>query len=222
MIMVLGIETATSLCGVAIVENEKVSGEFFIDKKYIHSVALFKGIQHLFKQLSLSMQALSGVAVSIGPGSYTGLRIGLSAAKGFAYGLGIPILTIPTLDALAHPYLEMTNHVCAVIPTVRDLYYYAIYSDEHRNGGSGQVYDRASLGEVLDKLPRECFLVGKVDAEDEKIHNKKVRIASKLFSFPRAAVVAHLGQMKLLNGEYAPLGKSEPLYLREFPESQAE
>ncbi len=105
---ILAIETSEKLCSAAILLNEDVFFELNIQQKNIHSEKLMEMISTLFNSANVKLKDLSHIAVSIGPGSFTGLRIGLSVAKGLAYGVNIPIVAVPNFDALA---LQISNYL---------------------------------------------------------------------------------------------------------------
>lgn len=98
---ILGIETSGELCSVALMLNENTFFEMNILKKHVHSEKLIEIIDVVLKSADKELKNLSHIAVSIGPGSFTGLRIGLTAAKSLAFGANIPISTVPTFNALA-------------------------------------------------------------------------------------------------------------------------
>jgi len=105
---ILAIETSERLCSAAIMLNEDDFFELNIQQKNIHSEKLMEMISTLFNNADVDLKDLSHIAVSIGPGSFTGLRIGLSVAKGLAYGADIPIVPVPNFDALA---LQISNYL---------------------------------------------------------------------------------------------------------------
>ena len=105
---ILAIETSERLCSAAIMLNEDDFFELNIQQKNIHSEKLMEMISTLFNNADVQLKDLSHIAVSIGPGSFTGLRIGLSVAKGLAYGADIPIVPVPNFDALA---LQISNYL---------------------------------------------------------------------------------------------------------------
>ena len=107
---ILAIETSEKLCSAAIMLNEDDYFELSIQQKNIHSEKLMEMISTLFNNADVQLKDLSHIAVSIGPGSFTGLRIGLSVAKGLAYGADIPLVPVPNFDALA---LQISNYLGA-------------------------------------------------------------------------------------------------------------
>ena len=99
---ILAIETSEVQCGVAIYFSEEKYFSSIINLKYSHSEKLFESVEYLFNTANIEATELDSIAVSEGPGSFTGLRIGMSAAKGIAYGASIPIIPVPTFEALAY------------------------------------------------------------------------------------------------------------------------
>ncbi len=97
----LHIETATTVCSVGISENKILLAQHSIDDGFKHAEILNSMVKNIFNETNIAPAQLSAISVSIGPGSYTGLRIGLSFCKGLAYGLNIPVIAINTLFSMA-------------------------------------------------------------------------------------------------------------------------
>ena len=98
---ILGIETATMTGGVALLDEKRLISEYTLNVRTTHTARLMPALDQILKDSSVDKSEIDGVAISMGPGSFTGLRIGLATAKGLALGLDIPLLGVPTLDALA-------------------------------------------------------------------------------------------------------------------------
>ena len=99
--IVLGIETATAVCAVALVDDDVVRAERRYEIPQAHSEKLMECVDDCLKSAGLALSSIDGIAISIGPGSFTGLRIGLSVAKGLAFATDKPVVGVPTLEALA-------------------------------------------------------------------------------------------------------------------------
>lgn len=143
--IVLGIETATPLLGVALVDGRGVAGEYSLRRDRAHAERLLELIDAVLGQCGVDRAAVGGVAVSAGPGSFTGLRIGMAAAKAWAFGTGAAFCAVPTLDALAHQAGAVgvaagvagaagkagapagAGTLCPVINARRGQVYYALY-----------------------------------------------------------------------------------------------
>ena len=125
---ILGIETSESLCSAALFFPDKKCFSANVNLKYAHSEKLFEIINFLFETSGLKNNEISGIAVSGGPGSFTGLRIGLAAAKGVAYGAGVPVAVIPTFEAMDYQltcYLNNNSEFIIANRVNRDEVYYA-------------------------------------------------------------------------------------------------
>lgn len=132
---ILGIETSGELCSVALMVNEKNFYQFNILEKHIHSKKIINLIDLLLKEADIELAKLSHIAVSIGPGSFTGLRIGLTTAKGIGFGSNLPIVPVPTFDAMALQVSEFipdnSNFAIVKNASMEDLYF-ARYSYDGR------------------------------------------------------------------------------------------
>ena len=131
---ILLLETATAVCSVALARDGEVLAELHSDQPNAHSSRLPLFVERLFDQCGITPSQLDAVCVSSGPGSYTGLRIGVSSAKGFCYALSIPLLSVPTLQGMAAQYYaqhpEYTGMVCPMIDARRMECYTAIFRVE--------------------------------------------------------------------------------------------
>jgi len=126
----LALETATNTCGAALLVDGSVVAEAHVHRPRVHARYLTPLVESVVERGDISMQELTAVAVSMGPGSYTGLRIGVSTAKGFAMATGAPLVGVPTLEALAAtvlPYADEEDLICALLDARRDEVYAAAY-----------------------------------------------------------------------------------------------
>ena len=132
---ILLLETATAVCSVALARNGGVLAELHSDQPNAHSSRLPLFVEQLFEQCDITPKQLDAVCVSSGPGSYTGLRIGVSSAKGFCYALSIPLLSVPTLQGMAAQYYAQHpcyhGMVCPMIDARRMECYTAIFEMEN-------------------------------------------------------------------------------------------
>lgn len=126
---ILHIETATSTCSVALSKDGKLISTEVATESNMHTKRINLMIEELLSKNALEINELSAISVSIGPGSYTGLRVGLSAAKGLAFALDTPLIGISTLEALAQPFLENSKgkSVISAIDARRNEVYMAIF-----------------------------------------------------------------------------------------------
>ncbi|MGH2567269.1 MAG: tRNA (adenosine(37)-N6)-threonylcarbamoyltransferase complex dimerization subunit type 1 TsaB [Bacteroidota bacterium] len=217
---VLGIETSTAVCGVAVAsENERVVERSVVEAK-VHSEKLLTLIHDVLAEANVRMDALNAVAVSIGPGSFTGLRIGLSSAKGLCFASGIPLITVPTFHAIAE-FVQSSqggpSGFAIALDAKRSDYYVGTYS--HRNGhlrcdNPVEVLPALHLAERL-RSSLATFLV--TDRQEvlrtqlgDSVHFGSIQ------EYCRASSVARLGLKKFLAGEFADVAAAEPMYLKDF------
>jgi tRNA threonylcarbamoyladenosine biosynthesis protein TsaB len=219
---VLGIETATTVCAAALVREGRVVAESLLDAGRVHAEKLMGQIAAVLGPDGV--ESLGGVAVSIGPGSFTGLRIGVSVAKGIAFARNIPLVGVPTLEALAlHAgeagHLEAGSRLLAALDARRDEVYCQLFDMT----GSGPV----PLWEARD-MPLAALM--------EEMHGPATAVtgegAAKVLAWPgappalrlvpddalrcSAGTVARLGEKLLLAGKTDDPSSLEPRYIKEF------
>lgn len=215
MTCVLGIETATPFLSVAVATAEGLLAERSVLGARLHSVRLVPFIQETLVEAGVGLSDLSGIAVSSGPGSFTGLRLGMITAKTLAQVLQIPVVGIPTLLALAAPFLPGETAVCAVLTSRREEVYAAVYRST-RDGAQPLVpafaASPAAVAERLKPFDRVVLTGEGAWAWKDTFHGvlgSGVVFAPKVLQYPRGAVVAALGLAKLGSG-----GVFDPLMLR--------
>jgi tRNA threonylcarbamoyladenosine biosynthesis protein TsaB len=225
---IMGIETATMVCSVAVVVDNRHQYERNLDSPQVHSQKLLTLIDEVLKLSGESIDTLDGIAVSIGPGSFTGLRIGLSAAKGLAYASGKPLLAVSTLEALAlgAGYLRTPEQelILAVLESRREEFYAALYrvtSDrlEERTAPAAYHYN-----ELIGICPSfEEILVTGSGAQkfmeyyrNERSIELNLSVLTEAQRRCNAAQVATLGGDLLARKSIADLASLEPMYIKEF------
>jgi tRNA threonylcarbamoyladenosine biosynthesis protein TsaB len=231
---ILGIETATAVCGVALVVDGSVRAERWIEAQHIHSEKLMTLIDDVVCSSGIDMRLLDGIAVSIGPGSFTGLRIGLSVAKGLAFGLDKPILAVPTLEALAwsavlRKSLVQRNEtfILPLLTARRDEVYCALYSFGNETLKAILPPSAMSVGEIEHHIPSHSspFIVTGDGAQKFYHYLTTMNMnAVSLYNFPvhredticSPSAVALIGERKLRTGEVANVATIEPMYVKEF------
>jgi len=218
---ILGIDTSTKFCNLGLIEDEDILIECTINGlKKKHSSILVPAIKNLLKTIDLKIEEINGIAVSIGPGSFTGLRIGLSVAKGLCYARSLPLLGIPTLDAMAFPFKKIPYLICPVLESKKDEIYDVVF----RGGVSlhkvmdYKCEDIQSLLFRLSPLKEKIIFSGDGikkyrDIIKEKIGKNALFIDSQL-NLPVATSIAFLGLNKLKKGEKDNISTLSPFYLR--------
>jgi tRNA threonylcarbamoyladenosine biosynthesis protein TsaB len=230
--IVLGLETATAVCAAAIVGDDRVLAERMTEGDRVHSGRLMPMIDAVLEQSGVGRHDLDAIAVSIGPGSFTGLRIGLSTAKGLAYALDRPIMAVSTLEALAvraqlENLAEPGDCVLSVINAGRGEVYAALYESVLENGTPAirklQPPRAAIVADVLEMIPdsRIIHLMG--DGAEYIQQFAQVDGRSGRFRIPSSdhrrcsAVAVAMSGRRNQPGDRATL---EPMYLKDAHISQ--
>jgi tRNA threonylcarbamoyladenosine biosynthesis protein TsaB len=216
--LVLGIETATALGGVALVSRDgALAGETTLLGRESHAERLLPALERLLAALGVALGDLAAVAVSIGPGSFTGLRTGIATAKGLALALGVPLYGVPTLEALAANAPPGSGTVCALLAARRGEAFAALFA-----AGAGGPERACADGVVaLDALgawlPDGCLLVGEPPppvAAAARAGERGLRLAAAHLNHPRAAAVALAGLTALAAGRPTEIASLAPRYIR--------
>lgn len=213
--LILGIETATALGGVAVVSADgRILGEITLLGRESHSERIVPAAAELLAALGAAPSDLAAVAVSRGPGSFTGLRTGVAAAKGLAFSRGIPLYGVSTLETLAAGAADGSGPVCAVLNARRGEVYRALFA-----AGPGGPARRTPDELVPEKdlatgLPAGCLLLGEVPAWCAGHAGAGLRLAPELLNHPRAATAALFGHAALRAGRPSELATLLPAYLR--------
>jgi len=216
--VILGFETSTPVCSVALVDAHRVLGEYTLEIEGHHAGRLLPMVERLLQDVGLRMSAVEGIAVASGPGSFTGVRIGMSTAKGLCLSLGVPMLSVSTLAGMAYRYAFDGVSVCAVVDARRGEVYAGVY--QRREGDLiATVPDTVlSVEALLQRLDRSVLFVGDGGwAYHERILDVlggDVRFVSRPFGRPSAASIALLGEENLRMGNVADLWHTEPNYLK--------
>jgi len=225
---VLAVETSTLLGGVAICDDKAgLIAEVRLNVKSTHSERLMTGIDYVLKQSSLTIHDMDVFAVATGPGSFTGLRIGLSTVKGFSFATGKPVVSVPTLEALAWNVAYCRHPVCTVLDARKKEVYAAVFQWEEK--GFARVIDEISVnvGRLMEKITSaltdglnggEILFIGEgaVIYRDEiaGIMRGQAIFAPPGKMVPSPANVAYLGLKKALSGEYSEPASLIPFYIR--------
>jgi tRNA threonylcarbamoyladenosine biosynthesis protein TsaB len=213
---VLALETSTLAGGVALVDGERLVAEYVLDVSVTHSERLLAAVDRVLADARWGPRDLQGLAVSIGPGSFTGLRIGVSTAKGLAWALGVPIAAVPTLDAMAAAVPWAALPVCPVLEARRDEVYACLY--RHDGDGLRREWDYLALppAELAARLTEPTLLIGDGANAVDSPHARRPPPPHRV---PSPACVAMLGRERLRLGDGVGAAELTPLYVRP---SQAE
>lgn len=220
--LILQIDTSTTICSVALSENGETLAVIDFDEPNAHAAKLTILIAEILKQTNRAMKDLSAVAVSMGPGSYTGLRIGVSTAKGLCYALDIPLIAINTLEALFLGYKEQfgLNEQEAYLPMLdarRMEVYTAVYDHNAAlvKATSAEIIDVDYFNELLSNYNR-VHLFGSGADKFEDLFSSKDRV-DILRSFQvSAAFLSQLAFDKFQKKQFEDVAYFEPFYLKDF------
>jgi len=218
MAIILHIETATTNCSVSIAKD----GKLLVLKEhnsvgYSHAEQLHVFIGEATAEAGLDLSKIDAVAVSKGPGSYTGLRIGVSAAKGLCFALEVPLISIPTLASLAHQISSKKDEAIVSVLDARRMEVYSAIFDSDFNQikeTEAKIIDEASYKEVINQYEKVHF----IGSGAEKIKNT---LSGDNLSFvtdaiPSAKEMCQLAHQKFLQNNFEDVAYFEPYYLKDF------
>ena len=215
--LLLAIETATRAAGLALYDGEAVRSEASWLSQNNHSVELMPKLARMLEQQRVGAQDLGAVAVTIGPGSFTGLRIGLSVAKGLVQAQGIPLLGIPTLDILAFQHAEQRRPIWAVIQAGRGRYCSALYRRRRGHWRRDGELRLTTLEELVELLAGRCLVCGELSQAQIEYASEHtdadVEFASPALSVRRPGCLAELAWERFQRGEDDNLATLAPVYL---------
>ena len=216
MAYILNIETATTNCSVSLsFEGETLVLKEDYNNNYSHAERLHLYIDAVLKEANIKASQLDAIAVSKGPGSYTGLRIGVSAAKGLCFALNKPLIAISTLEALAHQVNISEGIIVPMLDARRLEVYSAIFDANYEQirETQAQVLDETSFASYLGKN-RVTFIGNGVPKTKELItHENAIFIEDKL---PSANEMSQLAYHKYKINDIEDVAYFEPYYLKDF------
>ena len=215
---ILAFETSAKSASVAVLEDGVLLGEYFQNSGQTHSRTVMKMAQDLLANCDLGVKNIDAAACAIGPGSFTGVRIGLAAAKGFAWGCEIPLVGVSTLEAMAKGAAVADGIYCSVMDARRNQVYTALF--EQKDGNLNRLTEDAAisleeLGNSLEKIENHKFLVG--DGASlcyNTLSNIELHLMPEHLRMQRAAGVALLAYEQLQKGNIPDAQNVTPNYLR--------
>jgi len=213
---ILNIETATTNCSVSISKDGKtIVLKEDNDKSYSHAERLHVYIDHALKEAGITAEDLNAIAISKGPGSYTGLRIGVSAAKGLCFALDKPLIAVPTLEALAHQVKLDRGVVISMLDARRMEVYSAIYDSNYKEirETQAQILDENAFAENLQN--GSVYFVGNGVEKTKTLlnHPNAIFVEDKL---PSANEMSALAFDKFNHNKFEDVAYFEPYYLKDF------
>ena len=217
---ILAIDTATQVSSVAVASEARLSAELTMQARLTHSETLLPHMEQVLRMATVKKEDLDGIAVSMGPGSFTGLRIGLAAAKAVCYALKLPLVGVPTLEAMAWHYPVPGVRIVTLLDAQKGNAYRQSFRFHEGRMEAQEEIAVAGLPEVIascGKMQEQVVLLG--DVVPKKIAGKlelpaNVSLAPAHLVMPRAACVAMVGLKKLAAGEVGNVMDMEPVYFR--------
>ncbi len=223
---VLAIESSGLVAGAAIVTPEKVIGEYSTNFKKTHSQTLLPMVDALLKMTGTPIEDIDAAAVSGGPGSFTGLRIGSATAKGFALALGIPIVSVPTVDSIAYNLCGSPYLVCPLMDARRNQTYTGLYTFKGQDMTCLSPQKAVPVEDIIaeiNAMGRETVFLGDGVPVFRDVIEEKVKVphfyAPVHLGVQRPASLGALALRYLDQGRIVSGGDHMPVYLRP---SQAE
>lgn len=215
MSFILNIETATKNCSVSVAKDGKtiVCGEL-ADEGYSHAEKLHVFIEEVIAKAGISVQDLNAIAVSQGPGSYTGLRIGVSAAKGLCYALNIPLIAIDTLKTLASQAEVTDGKIIPMLDARRMEVYSAVFNTDLsiERAIKAEIIDENSFQEYTDKL----YFVGDCADKCKAVLTKENFVFLENIKYPSAQAMSKISFDKYQKSDTVDVAYFEPYYLKDF------
>lgn len=218
---ILGIDSSGLVASVAVADEDKLLAEYTVNYKKTHSQTLLPMLDEIVRMTELDLAAIDAIAVAAGPGSFTGLRIGSATAKGLGLALGKPLVSVPTVEALAYNLWGTDKVVCPLMDARRNQVYTGIY--RFRGAELETIEGQMAVGideiaEKLNMLGREVIFLGDGVPVYQDILEQRVNTvhyyAPAHLNRQRAGAVAALGLVYARQGKLQTAAEHQPDYLR--------
>ncbi|MBF4494717.1 tRNA (adenosine(37)-N6)-threonylcarbamoyltransferase complex dimerization subunit type 1 TsaB [Flavobacterium sp. JLP] len=215
MSFILNIETATKNCSVSIAKNgETIICKEIAEEGYSHAEKLHVFIEEVIEEAKISVQDLAAIAVSQGPGSYTGLRIGVSAAKGLCFALNIPLIAVDTLQTLASQANVSEGKIIPMLDARRMEVYSEIFNADLQ-------VEREILAEVIDEnsfkdFTEKIYFVGDCADKCKAVLTKDNFVFLEEIKYPSANAMSKISYSKYQKSDTVDVAYFEPYYLKDF------
>ena len=218
--LVLGIETSTPQASVAIGSEQGVVASALISRGATYNEFLLPAMRFCLEQSGIGFRNLGGVAVSLGPGLHTGMRVGVATAKALAQALSVPIVGMASLDILAYDVRYSSKLICSCLDAKRGEVFYALYRSSP--GGIQRVTDHRvekpyQLATALQSRPEEVLVVGNgalLYRDEFDDLGPRVELGTMSHAFPNASSVVELALPRIFREDFDSVYDLKPLYLR--------
>ena len=216
--MQLAIDTSTDTASLALVQDGEVLAELTWRCGQNHTTQLLPHLSHLLNQTKLSLQSASCIIVAKGPGSYNGLRVGISTAKGLAFSLGIPIIGVSTLEVEAYQHADRGLPICPIFNAGRGEIATAMYQRKRNKWCQLTAQHITTVETLCSQITTKTIFCGEfvpfMAAQLRKQLKQRAIILPPAAELRRASFLAELGSKRLKAGDYDNPATLQPLYLR--------
>jgi tRNA threonylcarbamoyl adenosine modification protein YeaZ len=216
--MEIAIDTSTDTASLALVQDNEVLAELTWRCGQNHTTQLMPHLAHLLDQARLNMESVTAIIVAKGPGSFNGLRVGLSTAKGLALSLGVPIIGISTLEVAAYHHAETGLPVCTIFSAGRGEIATATYRMKGKEWLQLAAEHISTIDALCSQITARTVFCGDfvtlIAPQLRKQLKRRAVIPPPASRLRRAGFLAELGQQRLKAGDYDNLATLQPLYLR--------
>lgn len=223
--LVLSVDSSYSTATCALIKDDKILAEINLNDKKQHSVILMRLIDSILKEYEIDINDIDAFIISRGPGSFTGLRIGMATLKGLAFASKKPLISVSTLDALAYNSVSFQGIICPIMDALRDNIYTCLYKNENNNLTPLIKEQCLNINELITILKQQTLpiiFVGDGVAKHKEFLQENIPnsfFAPNHSNFPKASSVGELGIKKINDGVIENIDSINPIYLRK---SQAE
>ncbi|UOB18966.1 tRNA (adenosine(37)-N6)-threonylcarbamoyltransferase complex dimerization subunit type 1 TsaB [Abyssalbus ytuae] len=217
MAVILNLETSTTNCSVSIGKDGNVIALREVNNKnYTHSENLHVFIQEVLEKANISVNNLEAIAVSKGPGSYTGLRIGVSAAKGLCYALNKPLISVATLQVLAQQLTIDEGSIISLLDARRMEVYSAVFDKNYNEirKTNAEIITESSFVDFLEK--EKVYFIGPGAEKCKDIIKHSNAVFPEITHVPSAREMAALAELKYKKSDFEDVAYFEPYYLKDF------
>jgi len=213
--LVLGIDTSTLAGSVALVEDDELRSELVFNLRRKHTERLLPSLDWMFSELGIEPSQLDAIGVGIGPGSFTGLRIGLATAKGLALSLNLPLVGISSLRALAWQVKFYKGNILTLLDARKGQVFAQLFCSENELKEQSEPL-AIEPEKLLTKITQPCLAVGEGYKVYQEVFSrtKQLFYAGREFDYPRASIIAFLALKELEKGGAFEPDELVPIYIR--------
>ena len=214
----LSVDTATDVCGLGLSVGGCSKLELMLTQKLTHATILLEGIRNALALAKWDLAELDALAVTRGPGSFTGLRIGISTMKGIALALDKPLIGVSSLEVLAHQAPQGFPLVCPMIDARRKEVYWSLYRRSESGLELAQPEQAGSVSEATGHIDAPCLFIGSGAAlyapKLKEQWEESAFLKGAELNAPRPGVIAHLAAVRMEQGLLEDIRQFKPVYLR--------